>query len=112
MRKTVEVRYLLERGNYFLANSEPEAKDERKGVISMLELALHKADAYKGFGYLASAGINHDAWNDAWNKHRAVAEIRKANGIVDYNNDAPQWDDYCNDDTRRVYYSWPASKAR
>lgn len=103
MRRTVEVRYLLEKGNYFLANSEPEQKDERKGVASMIELVLHKADAYKGFNYLDSAEIDHDAWQSAWAKHRAIAEIRKANGIVGWNNDMPEWNNFCKDDTRRIY---------
>lgn len=103
-RKTIEVRYIVERGNYYLANSEDEQAEQRKGVASMIELALHKADAYAGFGYTDKAGIDHDAWQEAWNKHRAIAEIRKANGIVGYSNDMPEWSNYCKDDTRRVYY--------
>jgi hypothetical protein len=107
MRKTIEVSYILERGNYFLANSEPEQVEQRKGVASMIELALHNVGAYKGFGYLGSAGINYDAWGEAWDKHRAIAEIRMANGIPGWNNDAPRWEDFCADDTRRAYYRHP-----
>jgi hypothetical protein len=103
MRKTIEVSYIVERGNYFLAHSEDEQRDERKGVASMIELALHHAGVYAGYLYLESAGINHDGWNKAWDRHRAIAEIRKANGIVNYNNGTPRWEDYCQDDTRRAY---------
>lgn len=103
-RKTIEVAYLLERGNYYLANSEDSQADERKGVASMVELALHQTGNYKGFGYLDSAGVKRDDWQEAWDKHHAISEIRKANGIDGYNNDQPRWEDYCADDTRRVYY--------
>jgi hypothetical protein len=56
MRKTIEVSYIVEHGNYFLAHSEDEQRDERKGVASMIELALHKAGAYAGYLHLESAG--------------------------------------------------------
>jgi hypothetical protein len=69
-----------------------------------MESILHETEAYAGFGYLDSAGVDHDAWNTAWNRHWSVAEIRKANGIVGYDNDQPRWEDYCKDDTRRWYY--------
>jgi hypothetical protein len=52
MRKTVEVEYLIEKVNYFLANSEPEQKGERLGASGVLELALFKSNRYKGFRYL------------------------------------------------------------
>lgn len=61
MRKTIEVEYLRERVNYFLANSEPEQADERKGAASVLELALHESGRYAGFGYLESAGVDYTA---------------------------------------------------
>ncbi len=57
---TINVEYLRERANYFLANSEPEAIEQRKGVISMIELALHKSGNYNGFNYLESAGMERD----------------------------------------------------
>jgi hypothetical protein len=56
-RKTVELAYLVERGNHFLANSEDSQRDERKGVASMIELALHHAGAYGGYGHIKAAGI-------------------------------------------------------
>ena len=65
-RRTVEVRYIVERGNYFLAHSEDEQREQRIGVCSMIELTLHKADAYGGYTHLESAGIDRsilDAYN-------------------------------------------------
>lgn len=59
-RKTVEVAYLLERANYFLKHSEDDQVGERRGVCSMIELALHKANAYNGYLHLDSAGVNYD----------------------------------------------------
>jgi hypothetical protein len=56
-RKTVELAYIVERGNYFLKHSEDEQREQRLGVCSMVELALHKANAYGGYSHLESAGI-------------------------------------------------------
>jgi hypothetical protein len=53
-RKTVSVEFLKERGNYFLANSDPDWKDQRQGVASMIEVALHDTGNYQGFSYLDS----------------------------------------------------------
>lgn len=103
-RKTIEVAYLVEKGNYFLAHSEDKQREMRLGFCSMIECALHKADVYAGYAHLDTAEVRREEYSEAWAKYRAIAEIRKANGgIVGYNNDFPQWEDYCKDDTRRVY---------
>ena len=103
-RKTIEITKVLHHGNFFLKHSPDEAKAERMATANFMESLLSLADAYAGFGYLETAGIDHNRWTEAWAKHRAVAEIRKANGIIGYNNDQPRWKDYCSDDTRRQYY--------
>jgi hypothetical protein len=93
-RKTVEVRYLVERGNYFLAHSEPEQRDERKGVCSMVELALHKANAYKGYRHLESAVIDH-SFLDAYNRDPEGCGMTGAESVEKAFANA--------DDTRREY---------
>jgi hypothetical protein len=60
-RKTIEVAYLVQKGNYFLAHSEDEQREQRLGVCSMIELALHNADAYAGYSHLDTAGVNYEA---------------------------------------------------
>jgi hypothetical protein len=102
-RKTLHTKTILDTANNMLANSVPELRKEREGIAALLESLLHEAGAYAGFQYLESAGVDHERWHEAWAKHRAIAEIRKANGIVGYNNDQPRWEDYCADDSRRVY---------
>lgn len=61
MRKTVNITTVLERGNYFLKNSEPDKRAAREATANFMETLLHDADAYAGFGYLDSAGVDHDA---------------------------------------------------
>lgn len=101
-RKTIKVTSILRMGNHFLKESDDSAIDERQATANFMESILHHADAYAGFQYLDSAGVDHDGWNAAWDRHRAVVEIRKAMKI-NYNNDQPRWENYCKDDTRRVY---------
>lgn len=103
MRKTVEVTELLRMANHFLANSEDDKQSERFATANFIESVLHYAGAYAGFDYLASAGIKHDEWGQAWDRHRAIAEICQANNIPGYANGAPRWEDYCADDSRRHY---------
>jgi hypothetical protein len=88
-RKTVAVAYLLERGNYFLKHSEDSQVGERKGTASMIELALTKADAYKGFGYLDSAKVDYEALHNGEGAEAVEAAFKNA------------------DETRRVYHRHP-----
>lgn len=60
MRKTLDVRLIIERANTFLATSDDDKIGQREGVASFLEALLHDANAYAGFGYLPSAGVNYD----------------------------------------------------
>lgn len=64
-RKSVPVKTLVERANHALAydgplpqfKSDEERQAYRMGICSMLECVLHAADAYAGFYYLESAGL-------------------------------------------------------
>lgn len=94
-RKTVSVAYIVEKGNHFLRESEDEQRHERIGVASMIELALHAADAYAGYLHLESAEVRHDDWHGAWERIRTQGPHGSE--------DLPEWDDYCKDDTRRAY---------
>jgi hypothetical protein len=60
MRKTLPVATIVDRANHFLAHSVIGVADERKGVASFLEALLTDADAYAGFSYLNTAGVNYD----------------------------------------------------
>lgn len=79
MRKTIDVRPLIERANFFLRETDDSQFMERKGVASFLETALFDAGAYKGFRYLDSAGLQREEGE--------LVEIA--------------------DDTRRAYYIHP-----
>jgi hypothetical protein len=59
MRKTIPVSTVIERANHFLSNSEDAQTAERQATANLLETLLHDADAYAGFGYLASAKVVH-----------------------------------------------------
>jgi len=110
-RKTINLTDVLTTANNMLANSEDHMTREREGIAALLESLLHESDVYAGFGYLPSAGVKHEpSYNEAWARYRAVIEIARANGLTDlYESDkavkAPEWEDYCDDDTRRVYYT-------
>jgi hypothetical protein len=77
-RKTIELAEVLEISNRMLANTPDSDVDGRNAVISLLCGILHRANAYAGFGYLASSGIDFKAEN-------VPATIK--------------------DDTRRMYYT-------
>lgn len=58
-RKTIEVETLVKYCNGFLAAPGGTA-DSRYGVISVLEAALFKAQAYKGFLYLGQDEVRKE----------------------------------------------------
>lgn len=93
-RKTIEIAYVVEKGNYFLAHSEDEQREQRLGVCSMIELALHKyPNNYGGYLHLETAEIQYEAWHSAW-------EVYHLDPMAA---DTPRWSDFCKDDTRRAY---------
>jgi hypothetical protein len=53
-RKTVDIKFLKEKANSFLLNSEDDMIGERIGIYSLLEAALFETNNYKGFNYLPS----------------------------------------------------------
>lgn len=61
MRKTVNITTVLERGNYFLKHSNDSQAAARAATANFMETLLRDADAYAGFGYLDTAGVDHDA---------------------------------------------------
>ena len=54
-RKTVEVDKLREFSNGFLAGAGD--RTVRKGIISLLEFALHQSGNYNGFTYLSDREV-------------------------------------------------------
>jgi hypothetical protein len=61
MRKTVDLLTLVTKANDYLATSTV-SRDMRLGVASLIETALHLADAYSGFGYLTERDVPHGQW--------------------------------------------------
>lgn len=53
--KTVHIRTILNRANKYLSLSGYDSSF-RRGVIAILEEALHEADVYSGYGYIKSDG--------------------------------------------------------
>lgn len=102
-RKTIEVTEVLRMGNHFLKMSADSETRERQATANLMDSILHHAEAYAGFGYLIDARVNHDEWHAAWEKHREEVKRLKDAGIAGVV-DCPRWEDYCKDDTRRVYY--------
>lgn len=51
-RKTVNVEWVRQKANYFFLHSKDDLKDQRFGVIGILEGILMETNNYKGFRYL------------------------------------------------------------
>ena len=51
-KKTVSLRYVVERANKMFLNSKNDAVAERRAVLGFVSDLLMEADVYKGFGYL------------------------------------------------------------
>lgn len=75
MRKTINIKWLIEHVNNFNATSADQYKTEREGKNMMLEMILHEAGAYSGFAYLEARELREDAMSvgireqteDGWN---------------------------------------------
>ncbi len=79
-RKTLATAAVIEKANTMLRESPASSREIRIGIAGLLESLLHDADAYAGFQYLGSAGVNYDG-------------IERGEEF------------YCEDDTRRMYYT-------
>jgi len=76
MRKTIEIKTLIEYVNAFNLTSEDYMQDERQGKNEMLEMVLHQTGNYNGFRYLATnelfseamkPGIREQLFDGTWN---------------------------------------------
>jgi len=61
MRKTFDIKWLIEHVNQFNRTSADQYKAEREGKNMMLETILLQAGCYNGFGYLAARELEGDA---------------------------------------------------
>ncbi len=61
MRKTFNIKWLLEYVNELNACSADQFKDERAGHNMVLGKVLMAANAYCGFGYLSARELREDA---------------------------------------------------
>lgn len=57
MRKTVDVDFVLARGNTYLASNE-STEDGREAVCAIIESVLFEAGRYAGFRYLPTNEVN------------------------------------------------------
>jgi len=71
MRKTIEVKWIVEHVNQFNISSKDEQKEQRIAKNLLLEAILHETGSYNGFSYLnwldfpkdgiaRTPGINYD----------------------------------------------------
>jgi len=78
MRKTFNIKWLLDYVNDFNASSADDMKQAREANNTLLERVLMDADAYRGFGYLSaemlydkgnavSVGIREQREDGSWN---------------------------------------------
>jgi hypothetical protein len=58
-RKTVPVATIVEKANFFLANSKDEQKCARESVANFVEVLLLSVDSYAGFNYLPAAQVDY-----------------------------------------------------
>lgn len=61
MRKTFNIKWLLDHVNNSNATGADEFKLEREAQNMLLEKILMEADAYRGFGYLSARQLEGDA---------------------------------------------------
>ena len=61
MRKTFNIKRLIEHVNNFNATSADSYKNEREGRSMLLETILHEAGCYNGFQYLSARQLEGDA---------------------------------------------------
>ena len=61
MRKTFNIKWLIEHVNKFNATTADKWKNEREGKNMLLETILHEAGCYEGFSYLSASEIHDDA---------------------------------------------------
>ena len=61
MRKTFNIKWLIEHVNKFNRTSADSYKDEREGKSMLLETILHEAGVYVGFTYLSARALEGDA---------------------------------------------------
>ena len=61
MRKTINVKWLIEHVNEFNKTSADKWKNEREGKNMLLEVILHEVGAYNGFSYLSARELHDDA---------------------------------------------------
>ena len=61
MRKTFNIKWLINHVNTFNATSADSYADEREGKSMLLETILHEAGCYDGFQYLSARQLEGDA---------------------------------------------------
>lgn len=57
MRKTIDISFIKEKANFYLANSKNECIKEREQIFVFTSNILHEAKNYKGFGYLTENNV-------------------------------------------------------
>ena len=76
MAKTIRVKFLLDKANAFLQNSDPTESEKRKGVIGFIEITLSEACVYAGYGYTAE--FPFDSGDDTRRYYYYHSSLREA----------------------------------
>lgn len=61
MRKTFNIKWLIEHVNKFNRTSADAYAAEREGKSMLLETIMHEAGCYSGFSYLSARELEEDA---------------------------------------------------
>ena len=94
MKKTIQIKSLLDKVNNMLLHSPDNWKERRIGASIMLSDILHESGAYKGYNNLTSRDMER-------------SENGSTFGVLPYDPSNPKADRYDKeglDDSRRVYF--------
>ena len=58
-RKTIRVETVIDLANHYLATSDDQCSERRKGVMMMLEKILHETENYRGFRHITNLETDH-----------------------------------------------------
>jgi hypothetical protein len=58
-RKTIRVETVIDWANHYLATSDDQCSERRRGVLMMLDMILHETGNYQGYRYITNLETDH-----------------------------------------------------
>tara|TARA_S200002703_G_C3675012_1_gene207303 strand:- start:166 stop:438 length:273 start_codon:yes stop_codon:yes gene_type:complete len=58
-RKTIRVETVIDWANNYLATTDDQHSERRRGVLAMLDTILHETGNYQGFRYITNLETDH-----------------------------------------------------